>query len=162
MLGLNIVVFGLAWWLGLYILAREPARLPVRRAGVGLVAYALALATDVLVRARPPGILAAQLTTIHWMLVLLPALLWIGAFLQLLPDDQPLHDRLDRLWRMGLVPLLLAGILLASASGHLVTITPAGATPGPAFAPLVVLVLLPLLIALGLLWRSHIAGPPLT
>ena len=40
---LTVVAFGFAWWLGLYLLARDPRKPTLRRAGLGLLAYGLAL-----------------------------------------------------------------------------------------------------------------------
>lgn len=38
--------FGVAWWLGLYLLVRNPANAVLRLAGLGLLSYGLALALD--------------------------------------------------------------------------------------------------------------------
>jgi hypothetical protein len=42
---ISIIAFGFAWWLGLYLLARDATKPALLRAGIGLLGYALALAT---------------------------------------------------------------------------------------------------------------------
>ena len=44
LLALELFAFALAWWLELYLVARNPCRPLLRRAAAGLLAYALALA----------------------------------------------------------------------------------------------------------------------
>jgi len=72
-----VVAFGVAWWLGLYLLARDPAKPTLRRAGAGLLSYGLALVVDEL---RPLG---DVLTVVHAVLLILPAVLWAGVLVAL-------------------------------------------------------------------------------
>ncbi|KPV49015.1 hypothetical protein SE17_34980, partial [Kouleothrix aurantiaca] len=75
MLVFDIGTFSLAWWLGLYLLARNPRKPLLRRAGLGLAAYALALAADTLARAAAPDSAPARwLAPAHTLLIFLPAL----------------------------------------------------------------------------------------
>ncbi|WP_309113861.1 hypothetical protein [Saccharothrix sp.] len=83
MIGVSVVAFGLAWWLGLYLLLRDPRKPLLQRAAAGLLAYAAALALPV-----PPVVLA------------LPAVAWTGAIACWLPE------RYDRWWRLSAVPLV--------------------------------------------------------
>jgi hypothetical protein len=76
------IAFAIAWWLGLYLIARDPRSVLLRRAGLGLLVYALALAADLL-RAVAPG---AGLLAPAVALAFLPAVLWIGAAIMLLPE----------------------------------------------------------------------------
>lgn len=92
---IKVVAFGLAWWLGLYLLARDVTKPAPRRAGIGLLGYALALATIGL-----PG---------HAVFLALPPVFWTGVLIALL-------DRPDRVWRWGVVP---ATLVLAAASPFL-------------------------------------------
>ena len=118
MLIVDVGTFSLAWWLGLYLLARDPRKPLLRRAGLGLAAYALALAADTLARAAAPDSAAAGwLALAHTLLIFLPALLWAGALARLLPDEWPRRAALDRAWRLGVAPLfaLIGG--LAAAGG---------------------------------------------
>ena len=85
----TVVAFGFAWWLGLYLLARDPAKPTLRRAGAGLLAYALALATD--------GVLDHR---VHTVLLCLPAILWTGVLVA--------HHPADRWWRGAILPATVA------------------------------------------------------
>jgi hypothetical protein len=67
----------------------------VRLTGWGLLAYAAALATQ---------ILFDQLILI---ILLLPALLWIGAALHLLPEEKPARPILIRIWLVASIPLAI-------------------------------------------------------
>lgn len=131
---LSVIAFGVAWWLGLYLLARDPAKPTLRRAGIGLLGYGLALATDGL---RPFGddlggrLLAAG----HAVALSLPAVLWTGVIVALLPD-RPVADLW---WRRAVLP---ATLLLAAASPF---VSDAGA----------VVVVAPLFWAIGLLLRHR-------
>jgi xanthine/uracil permease len=93
MIGLSVSAFGIAWWLGLYVLARDPRKGVLRRAGLGLLAYAMALVVDQL------G--TSWLLNVGLVLTCLPALAWSGVFV-LLGDET---RGLDRWWRFGVVPL---------------------------------------------------------
>ncbi|MEU8380267.1 hypothetical protein [Streptosporangium sp. NPDC048865] len=112
-------VSGLTWWLGCYVIARAPRERGPRRAGLGLLAHGAALAVAQ-VRTAVPGHVAEALGAVETALAYLPALLWTGAVLTLVPGG----ERLDRIWSRGLVPLTLAALawLLVSGLG-------AGASP---------------------------------
>jgi hypothetical protein len=45
---LQLLLFTFALWLGLYLLSRQTEKTALRLAGLGLTAYALALASDLL------------------------------------------------------------------------------------------------------------------
>ena len=79
---LQILVYTFSLWLGLYLLARRPAKTVLRLAGAGLAVYALALAADLLSRAAS-GVAAIWLARAHWLLAFLPAFLWAGTLLHL-------------------------------------------------------------------------------
>lgn len=95
---LSVIAFGVAWWLGLYLLARGAAKPTLRRAGIGLVGYALALAAD--------GLGNDRLTAV---LLCLPAVFWTGVLVALLPD----RPAVDRWWRLGVLPVT---VVVAAAS----------------------------------------------
>ena len=121
---LTVVVFGFAWWLGLYLLARDPRKPTLWRAGLGLLAYGLALAAD-----QP--LLDDR---VHTVLLCLPAVLWTGVLVSLLPDPADT----ERQWRRVVLP---ASCVVAVASAF--------------FLPLAGLVVLPLFWALALLLRRR-------
>ena len=156
---LKVLTFGFAWWLGLYLVGRNPARPLLRRAGLGLAFYALALATGLLGEAAPL-IPAAILARVERLLLLAPALCWSGALIQLLPEDLPLRARLDRAWAYGVLPLAAAGMALALVTDTI--FDPASGPPaaGPGYLALAALALLPLLIGLVMVWRTRRAARP--
>jgi hypothetical protein len=94
----TLIVFGIAWWLGLYLLARDPAKPTLRRAGAGLLSYALAVAVD------GPG-------PVHAVLLSLPAVLWTGVLIGLLPE------RRDAWWRFGALPVTVLAAAVAGYAG---------------------------------------------
>jgi hypothetical protein len=156
---LKVLTFGFAWWLGLYLLARDPERPLLRRSGLGLAAYALALAVGLLGEAAPL-ISAAILVRVERLLLLLPAFCWSGALIQLLPEDLPLRARLDRAWVYALLPLAMAGMALAFITDTI--FDPASGPPavGPGYLALAALAILPLLVGLVLVWRTRRAARP--
>ncbi|MFN8502731.1 hypothetical protein [Kouleothrix sp.] len=160
MIAVDVVTFGLAWWLGLYVLVRNPRKPLLRRAGLGLLLYALALAAATLSRAAGPGFAGAALARLHWLLIFFPALLWSGALLQLLPEAWPPRAALDRGWRWGCAPLAaLVGWL--AARGNLAAADAAGGPPaGAGYALAVLLAIVPLAGALGLVLAQRRAIRP--
>jgi len=90
MLVLQLAAYAAALWLGCYLLARRPLTRPLLFTGLGLLAYAAALAS---------GVLAGALTTagelghshqwldrVYWLLLFAPALCWCAALSALTPD----------------------------------------------------------------------------
>ncbi|MFD5825192.1 hypothetical protein, partial [Lentzea sp. NPDC060358] len=88
MLGLSLLVCGLAWWLGLYLLVRDPRKPLLRWAGLGLTGYAVAVVVP------------------HPVLLAVPALAWTGAILLLARPE------LVRWWLVALVPFAVAAFWL--------------------------------------------------
>src|SRR5688572_9902846 len=68
---MQLLLFGFTLWLGAYLIARNSGKITVHLTGWGLLAYAVALALQ---------IIYDQFILI---ILLLPALLWIGAALHL-------------------------------------------------------------------------------
>ncbi len=104
---IHILVFGFALWFGLYLLARDPHKPGLRFAGLGLVAYALAVALDLLAGYTTDELL------IRWRFIvaLLPSAFWFGASLSLLPDAPPFAQRY--------LPWIIAGYLVAAGLSRL-------------------------------------------
>lgn len=132
-----VLLYGFALWLGLYLIRRDPQSARMRDTGLGLVAYACALACGALADTATHH--TTVLTRLRWPLVLLPALCWTGALIHLLPEDLPARGRLVRGWAFAL-PLVAGALLLLSL------LTPIFAD-GQRAAPLVVdaIILLPML-----------------
>jgi hypothetical protein len=150
LLTINILTFGFALWLGLYLLARNPAKALLRYAGLGILAYALSLAAEILSENAPSITITAILLLIQQFLVLLPAVFWTGALLQLLPETAPLRAPLAYWWSRGLLPAAAVGYLFA-AGVMLMLDQRSGA--GAVYSVLAVLAFLPLLLSLGLVLR---------
>lgn len=138
MLVLAVAAFAVAWWLGLYLAGRDPADPAMRRAGLGLVSYALALAMT--------PFDGSVVDALGYVFAGLPALIWTGVLLALLPDGAPWRAPAERAWRFAVLPLGLAELVAAAVAGG-------GWEPVTA-----VLVLLPLAAALWLVLRAR-TGP---
>jgi hypothetical protein len=92
---MELFFYGFSLWLGSYLLARHSQKATVRLTGWGLLAYALALAVHIL------------FNQFLLMILLVPALLWIGAALHLLPEDDKARPGLIRAWSIGSIPLAI-------------------------------------------------------
>jgi hypothetical protein len=131
---IHILVFGFTLWFGLYLLARDPRKPALRYAGLGLAAYALAIALDLLASYEP------ALGRWRLMVALLPSAFWFGVSLSLLPDA-PAFARRYLPW------LVVAYVLLTGLAG----------------APAVIIAAVPIIVsavALGLVWRAFRSGLP--
>jgi hypothetical protein len=92
---MELFFYGFTLWLGAYLLARDSRKVTVLLTGWGLIAYALALAIQ---------ILFGQFILIF---LLAPALLWIGAALYLLPEEEKVRLVLIRIWMVGSIPIAI-------------------------------------------------------
>jgi hypothetical protein len=131
------IAFGLAWWLGMYLIARDLRKPLLRRVGLGLLAYALALGFDLLRVVSGSTVAADVFGRLYRLCVYLPALGWTGAGILLLPESWPFRARLDLFWRLGLAPLTLLALALLALLGNELT--------GVLFWIFCLLLLLPLL-----------------
>jgi hypothetical protein len=112
---LAFTLFAFTFWLGGYLIVRNPARLAMHLAGWGLIAYAGALAlSNIAARAESP-----LLSLVQGGLSVAPAVLWIVTFGQLLRrgPEEALPRRPVRLLVIGALffalslGLLLSGLL---------------------------------------------------
>ena len=147
MLILSCVVFGVALWFGCYLLNRDWRNQALRRTGAGLCSYALALAADTLRAVAQP---AAGVANWYAALLLLPALCWSGALIALLPAGQ-LKTWLDRLWLLGVVPLVVA---LALFDSRMFFAANAALTPQVGYVLGSIIALIALLVAHAALWPT--------
>jgi hypothetical protein len=92
---MELFFYGFTLWLGAYLLARDSQKASIRLTGWGLIAYAFALAVQILFN--------------QFVLVILlaPTLLWIGAALHLLPEEDKARPVLIRIWTVGSIPLAI-------------------------------------------------------
>lgn len=155
---LQIVVYGLAFWLGLYLIGRDLRSVRLRLAGAGLVSYGLGWGLELLSQYAAKPEPAQSLERWRWPFFFLPAIFWSGAIIYLLPEGHKLHAPLARAWRFGLLPVSLLVFALALITGQL--FDPANNTPsGPlAYIIFVLLVWLPLLGALVLVVQVYRAS----
>ncbi len=91
----KLFFFSFTLWLGAYLLARNTEKATVRLTGFGLLVYALALVIE---------LLTGQLVLV---LLLLPAIFWIGASLTLLPEELSRRDLYIRIWVLTIVPIII-------------------------------------------------------
>lgn len=92
---MQLFFFGFTLWLGAYLLARASYNRTVQFTGWGLLAYALALGIYILT------------TQFFFILLLIPALLWIGAALHLLPEEDLHRNTYIRTWAVTAIPLAI-------------------------------------------------------
>ena len=119
MAAIAVPVFALTWWLGCYLLARDPTRPVLRRAASALLGYALAVACWTVAPLVPD----LPVDALAQVLLCVPALAWAGTAVALLPDDIPERRQIDRGW------LIISGLLLAMvpalpSAGRLVLLAP--------------------------------------
>ena len=79
MVALSALVFALSWWLGLYLLARDPRKVVLVLASIGLTSFAVVVALDAvrLVSA------SELLSRIEIYLVAIPGIAWFAVLLEL-------------------------------------------------------------------------------
>ena len=79
MAALSAVVFALSWWLGLYLLARDPRKPVLVLAAVGLFSFAVVVALDAVRLAAS----AQMLGRIEIYLVVVPGVVWFAVLLEM-------------------------------------------------------------------------------
>src|ERR1700736_848340 len=81
MAALSAVVFTMSWWLGLYLLARDPRKPVLVLAAIGLTSFAVVVALDAV---RVCGAAHADLLSrIEIYLVAVPAVAWFAVLVEL-------------------------------------------------------------------------------
>ncbi|WP_439661213.1 hypothetical protein ACSHWB_06775 [Lentzea sp. HUAS TT2] len=88
MFGLSLLVSGLAWWLGLHLLARDPRKPLLWWAGAGMIGYSAAVVVP------------------HPVVIGVPALAWTGAILLLARPE------LIKWWLFALLPMAAAAFFV--------------------------------------------------
>jgi len=101
MLAVSVVGFATAWWLGCYLLSRDPRKPLLRRTAAGLLAYAVALAT-------------VDVPVVGTIAVGVPALAWTGVLVRLPQGRAP--GRAERWWWRGWLPVGGLALLLAAVT----------------------------------------------
>jgi hypothetical protein len=111
---LSAVVFALSWWLGLYLLARNPRKPVLALAAVGLCSFAVVVALDAVRLAAPAQVLGG----IEIYLVVVPGAAWFAVLLEL--------ARPGERWRRSEIAAVAAVAAVAWAGAAL-----AGTVDGP-------------------------------
>jgi hypothetical protein len=118
MAALSAVVFTLSWWLGLYLLARDPRKPVLVLAAIGLTSFALAVALDA-VRVTSTAH-AGLLSRIEIYLVAVPAIAWFAVLVEL---SRPCDSWRSRAGEAVLITAVAAGVLTGAVM--------AGSVDGP-------------------------------
>ena len=104
-------VFALSWWLGLYLLARDPRKPVLFLAAIGLTSFAVVVALDAV---RVAGAPADLLSRVEGYLVVVPGVAWFAVLLELSHPGDTWRGRLGEVLAVAVVAVLaLAGATVA-------------------------------------------------
>ncbi len=103
MAGLSAIVFALSWWLGLYLLARDPRKPVLVLAAAGLTSFALVVALDAVRVVTQSDVLGR----IEIYLMALPGIAWFAVLVEL--------SRAPDTWRGRVREIALVGAVAAVA-----------------------------------------------
>ncbi|WP_006242900.1 hypothetical protein [Mycolicibacterium tusciae] len=108
MAALSALVFSLSWWLGLYLLARDPRKPVLVLAAIGLTSFATVVALDA-VRTQSGS---DVLSSIEVYLVTVPGIAWFAVLLEL---SRPRDTWRSRATELVAVACVAAGALVGAA-----------------------------------------------
>jgi hypothetical protein len=112
MAAMSAVVFGLSWWLGLYLLARDPRKPVLALAAIGLMSFAVVVALDAVRVTGGPH--TEQLSRLEVYLVVVPGIAWFAVLLELARPGDTWRSRVGELGAIAVVATLaLTGATLA-------------------------------------------------
>ncbi|MDT5010279.1 MAG: hypothetical protein QOH57_1896 [Mycobacterium sp.] len=117
MAALSALVFTLSWWLGLYLLARDPRKPVLALAALGLTSFAVVVALDAV---RLSSGHADLLSRVEIYLVAIPAIAWFAVLVEL---SRPCDSWRSRVGEM----LLIAAVAVGALAGAVI----AGDVNGP-------------------------------
>jgi hypothetical protein len=113
MAALSAVVFALSWWLGLYLLARDPRKPVLVLAAIGLCGFAAVVALDAV---RTGSRSHAQLLSqIEIYLVAVPGVAWFAVVLEFARPAEAAGRRREALLVLAVAALALIGAVLAGS-----------------------------------------------
>ncbi len=115
---MSAVVFALSWWLGLYLLARDPRKPVLFLAAIGLTSFAIVVALDAIRHLATS--LTDVLSHVEVYLVVAPGVAWFAVLLEL--------SRPGDTWRSRAGELLMVAAVAALALGGAAM---AGSVEGP-------------------------------
>nr|WP_090344702.1 hypothetical protein [Mycolicibacterium malmesburyense]CRL76429.1 hypothetical protein CPGR_03981 [Mycolicibacterium malmesburyense] len=116
MAALSAVVFALSWWLGLYLVARDPRKPVLVLAAIGLTSFAAVVALDAVRTVSG----ADALGRIEVYLVAVPGIAWFAVLLEL---SRPRDTWRGRAGELGLIAVVAAAAFVGAAM--------AGSVDGP-------------------------------
>jgi hypothetical protein len=112
MAAMSAVVFGLSWWLGLYLLARDPRKPVLVLAAIGLMSFAVVVALDAVRVSGGPY--TELLSRIEVYIVVIPGIAWFAVLLELSRPGDTWRSRVGELGAIAVVAALaLTGATLA-------------------------------------------------
>ncbi|MDT5263618.1 MAG: hypothetical protein QOI90_244 [Mycobacterium sp.] len=112
MAAMSAVVFGLSWWLGLYLLARDPRKPVLVLAAIGLLSFAVVVALDAVRVTGGPH--TELLSRIEVYIVVVPGIAWFAVLLELSRPGDTWRSRVGELGTIAVVAALaLTGATLA-------------------------------------------------
>ena len=119
MAALSVLVFALAWWMGLYLLSRDPRKPVLVLAAVGLCGFAVVVGLDA-VRTIGGGY-AEALSRIEIYLAAVPAIAWFAVVMELArpPDTERSRTRELMLTALVAVAVLTGAVLAGNVDGPL-------------------------------------------
>ena len=112
MAALSAVVFTLSWWLGLYLLARDPRKPVLVLAAIGLTSFASVVALDAvrIVSAASGSSLSLVLSSVEVYLVTVPGIAWFAALLEMSRPSETWRSRAGEI-------ALVAGVAAVATFG---------------------------------------------
>ncbi|BBY31421.1 hypothetical protein GCM10023114_35270 [Mycolicibacterium sediminis] len=109
---MSAVVFALSWWLGLYLLARNPRKPVLALAALGLTSFAVVVALDAVRLASAEH--ADLLGRLEGFLVTVPGVAWFAVLLELSRPSDAWRSRVGEIVAVAVVAgLALCGAVLA-------------------------------------------------
>ena len=110
MVGLSAIVFAISWWLGLYLLARDPRKPVLVLAAAGLTSFALVVGLDAVRVATQSDVLGR----IEIYLMALPGIAWFAVLVELSRPPDTWRGRVREIALVGAVAAVaLSGAALA-------------------------------------------------
>src|SRR5690242_19335229 len=120
----TIFIFGIACWLGLYLINRDLHSPRLRYAGLGLVTYALAWGCTLLSAYVPSPALGLVLARWSWSFFALSSPFWAGAMIFLWSEEVTFRASFARIWQNAGLPIVAFCFLLSVSTFSLFHGTP--------------------------------------
>ncbi|MGD2027817.1 MAG: hypothetical protein PVI99_08375 [Anaerolineales bacterium] len=108
---LYTATFFISLWLGFYLLARDLRKRPLVLTGYGLGFYAAAILAEVIQAYSPPELMP-YFSKAHTIFIFMPALIWTGGLLSLIPETFEHKPRLEKTWQWAVFPTTLGAVIL--------------------------------------------------